>query len=514
MNKIPHTLFLILIFNFSNAVDNKWNKLVKNLDNNTFLIEDVNYAEKLLLTTKNHSKKIEIYLYLGKFYKKFEFFDKSYHYLNSGLKIAKKSKSIKSEATFTDNLGSLFFILKNYQKSEIYYNSAIKLYKQNRDYDGMLRCKGNLALFQVKKGNKEKALFLFNEIINDKNVTDQIKNNALLNIGAIYLELKKPSVALEYLKKIESFEKLNKDTLFKTKLFLNLAECYYDLQNYSSSLDYLKDSETLLEKVPSLELEGAIYKMYAEIYNKTNQHKLAYKNLLMYNQISNRFTEIKEKIKVDELEMIEKIKNNEKDIILKEHKIELLTEEKSNASLKFWIVLLLSILLILLIFIIIKIKDFKLIKLKNDIQITENKMDYIQTNSDKMVLGIYHINDFLETIKSDLKSLKIAEENLNNKNLIKKIILDIQNFAITNDYKEKLLNKVDTEFIYKLDLNFNNLTEDEKKICTLIFLEFKNKEIASMLNLSIRSIENHRYRVRKKIKKETDLSLYCYIKSL
>lgn len=514
MNKILHTIFLILIFNLSNASDKKWDKLNLNWDNNIFLIEDVNYAEKLLLTKNTNKKRFEIYLYLGIVYKKFEIFDKSYHFLNLGLKDAEKYKSIKWEATFTDNLGSLFFVLKNYKKSETYYNYAIKLYKKSKNFDGMLRSKGNLALLQVQSGNKEKTISLLNEIINDKNATDEIRINALLNIGAIYLDLNKPLNAIAYFEKIENFEVINKNAQIKILLFLNLAECYFDLKEYSLSLKYLKKSEIILDKNPSLELEGEINKLYAEIYNKTNQHKLAYEYLLKFNKINERFLHSKNKIKVDEFELMTKLKNNEKDIILKEQKIQLLTKEKSNASLKFWIVLLLSILLFVLISVIVKIKDFKLIKLKKYILKTENKLDYIQTNSDKMILGIYHINEFLEGVKTDLKVVNSKIEDSENKNLIKKVIFDIQNFSIINEYKEKLLNQVDAEFLYKLKLNFLNLTEDETKICTLVFLELKNKDIATMLNLSIRSVENHRYRIGKKIIVNTDLSLYDFLKSL
>jgi tetratricopeptide (TPR) repeat protein/DNA-binding CsgD family transcriptional regulator len=514
MKKPLLILVFFLTFQLTFSTDKQWDKVLKNWKNNNFLIEDVAFAEKILQATKNEVTRFEIINYLGIVYKRFEIFDKSYFYLNLGFNEAKKIKALKWEATFSDGLGSLFFGVKNYKKSNFYYKHSVIIYKKINDFDGLLRSKGNLALLQVKNGNKEKTITLFEEIIRDKNATDPVKIKALLSIGNIYLEIKKPSLAISYYNKIISIKLIENNKHFKILLFSNLAECYLNLKQYSIALKYLKESEILLKQTPSVEFEAGVYKFYSEIYKQTNQFKLAYESLLKFNALNDTFLLSKDKIKFDEIEMMNELRNNEKNIILKEQKIQLLTKEKSNTSLRFWITFLLLILLFVLIFVVIKINNFKLSQLKKYIVKTEGKMDYIQTNSDKMVLGIYQINDFLEGVKADLKIVNSKVEDTENKNLIKKVVFDIQNFSIINDYKEKLLNKVDAEFLYKLKLNFVNLTEEETKICTLVFLELKNKDIAAMLNLSVRSIENHRYRIGKKINVSTDLSLYDFLKSL
>jgi DNA-binding CsgD family transcriptional regulator len=58
------------------------------------------------------------------------------------------------------------------------------------------------------------------------------------------------------------------------------------------------------------------------------------------------------------------------------------------------------------------------------------------------------------------------------------------------------------------------LSSNEIKLSAYLKLNLSSKEIASLMNISIRSIEQARYRLRKKLNLPQDSSLVNYIQSL
>jgi DNA-binding CsgD family transcriptional regulator len=66
-------------------------------------------------------------------------------------------------------------------------------------------------------------------------------------------------------------------------------------------------------------------------------------------------------------------------------------------------------------------------------------------------------------------------------------------------------------FLLKLEEKHPLLSIMEKKICTLLRVGLTSTDIAKLLRLSDRNIENHRYRIRKKIALNTERSLHEYL---
>lgn len=69
-------------------------------------------------------------------------------------------------------------------------------------------------------------------------------------------------------------------------------------------------------------------------------------------------------------------------------------------------------------------------------------------------------------------------------------------------------------FITKLQERFPDITEQEKRLATLLRLGFSTKYIAGLMNISPKSVEIGRYRLRKKLELTREDNLIQYIKSL
>ena len=70
------------------------------------------------------------------------------------------------------------------------------------------------------------------------------------------------------------------------------------------------------------------------------------------------------------------------------------------------------------------------------------------------------------------------------------------------------------EFVKTLLERFPELTPMETRVCTLLQLNLKSHEIAKMFCLEERSIETHRFNIRKKLKLETKQSLSNFLNAL
>lgn len=104
-----------------------------------------------------------------------------------------------------------------------------------------------------------------------------------------------------------------------------------------------------------------------------------------------------------------------------------------------------------------------------------------------------HQTDF-NTLKSEIK--KVIKSNLLNKH-------EWETF-------EENLNQIHNQFSNNLSKKYPNLTSKDIKLCMYLKMNLSSKEIAPMMNISFRSIEIQRYRLRKKMNlaKEENLSKF------
>lgn len=73
---------------------------------------------------------------------------------------------------------------------------------------------------------------------------------------------------------------------------------------------------------------------------------------------------------------------------------------------------------------------------------------------------------------------------------------------------------INPNFVTVLSERFPDLTPTELKICSLTRTGLNSKDIASILKISIRSVENHKYNIRRKFGLEPYQNLYNFINSV
>lgn len=138
-------------------------------------------------------------------------------------------------------------------------------------------------------------------------------------------------------------------------------------------------------------------------------------------------------------------------------------------------------------------------------ELANTTMSIIQKN---MILG-----EIKETLQELIKENSVLKENSKINHLVRKI-----NKGIEQEDKwmvfEQNFDQVHENFLKHLKENHPELTAKDMRLAAYLRMNLSSKEIAPLMNISVRSVEISRYRLRKKITIGHDQNLNDYLISL
>ncbi len=133
-----------------------------------------------------------------------------------------------------------------------------------------------------------------------------------------------------------------------------------------------------------------------------------------------------------------------------------------------------------------------------------------------MAMSIIHKNEFLSSLKEEIIKIKAGVKDHETRMGLNKLSLMItQDLSIDRD-REKFqmhISEQNSNFIHRLTESFPKMTDNEKRLASLLRLNLSSKEIASILNISPKSVEMNRYRLRKKLKIDPKVPLSDFIRN-
>jgi DNA-binding CsgD family transcriptional regulator len=154
----------------------------------------------------------------------------------------------------------------------------------------------------------------------------------------------------------------------------------------------------------------------------------------------------------------------------------------------------------------------EIIKLRNEK--LEAEIDHKNKELASSAMHLVQKGELITKLKDDLTRLS---KNMNNekagddfKKLIRILDRDTQMDTDWEHFAQHFDN-VHSDFLVELKNRFPQLTPSEIKLCAFLRMNLSSKEIARLLNISIRGVEVSRYRLRKKLKLPTEVNLYDYL---
>jgi len=132
-------------------------------------------------------------------------------------------------------------------------------------------------------------------------------------------------------------------------------------------------------------------------------------------------------------------------------------------------------------------------------------------------MNIVYKNELLQKISHEMTQLKdssgkrLSEEQLRK---IQKVIDDGMSDERDWNLFESSFNEAHESFFKKLKAQHPDLVPNDLKLCAYLRMNMNSKEMASLLNISLRGVEIRRYRLRKKLNLEHDKNLVEFLMEL
>jgi DNA-binding CsgD family transcriptional regulator len=167
--------------------------------------------------------------------------------------------------------------------------------------------------------------------------------------------------------------------------------------------------------------------------------------------------------------------------------------------------------------------------LKKEAEATEKQIIKIQTEKlqaelagknrelANSAMSLVYKNELLQKLSEEITKLKdengkkLSEDQLRK---IQKVINDGMNDERDWNLFESSFNEAHESFFKKLKANHPDLVPNDLKLCAYLHMNMSSKEMASLLNISLRGVEIRRYRLRKKLDVPHDKNLVEFLMEL
>ena len=460
------------------------------------------------LENENIKDKSEFYVLLGSIYY-------TYNDINNSLKYNIKAETEALKYNNYDALVKIYNLFavnyafnKDFNNAITYYNKSLDLSKKTNNDLATLMILNNSSIYYTELGNYEKAL----EVLNEADKFKINSNNKFLNPKNLLLRAEN----LYFLKKYGEASQINESVIRQSILLKNddllssgltlKADILSAESKYIEAIKYYNEALELGVLMNKDVLNSENYLKISNLYEVTGNPTQAL-------QYFKKYSVLKEKIDVqknaDELKQIE-IRNNLNDykqrLSLKNKEIELLNLKDSKNKFRNYLYIFLISGLIFFIYRQLRLKAInkknteyqKEISRLKEINLN-NKISFANNQMTDFSIQIIEQSKLLEVLKKRLSSLKSTYKSNSD---FKELSFMVNEALAVNTEKIKLNKEVDNtigDFLYNLKSKYPILNEKEIQIISYLRLNYKSKQIATLLSINTQTVNNYRASIRSKL---------------
>jgi tetratricopeptide (TPR) repeat protein len=458
-------------------------------------------------------------------------------YYNRSLRLAETINNKKYITVNQLNLGLFYSTQKDFPRAKRAIKQALLNYRILDDQAGIAGTMAHLGTVYFNEGymdssmySHQQSLTIYRTIGNENGISQE-----LANIADIYVQNDNYTMAEDYYRESLELRKKNEDLYGLSISYAGLGNVNYGIGKPQIAELYFDSALTVAKNIGSVLRIAEIYESIATFQQGLGNYKLAYDALKNYSSVKDTLFN-REKIEVvRELEIQYQTEKTTKDLEVQKSKVSIL--KRSNNLFTFLVVALVVIVLLIVLLGITWQKRTHLTNQKNleiaeknrqlaesnqkatEAELERTKLEQERTISElnfkrkeltQLALHINQQNDFLESLKNNLKEVSTSPEVKSlERELDTKLNLDKQR----EDF-ELNIDLINEDFYRKLTERFPQLSENEKKLCAMIRLNLSSKEIAAVQNISSKSVDMNRYRMRKKLNLNNDEDLGKFLSDL
>jgi tetratricopeptide (TPR) repeat protein/DNA-binding CsgD family transcriptional regulator len=444
-------------------------------------------------------------------------------------------------ATYT-NLGGTFLALARYPESLDYYNRSLAIVTEMGDNSRIAIALCNLGALYYQLGDYTCVLDFLERALHLAEVAGEHESmyTILANIGSVHSELADYSRALDYILRALEIAEHSGSKSGQALQHEALGQVYSESGEYRLALDHLDRARILSEGIGDLETIGKCMYRAATVQRKLGNLDSAHQGYL--KTLNYRSVVIKSnqgvaetmlalgEVLVEQSNIAEGISRLEeallfaqetgrKTVVSTAHKelsvayakkgeiVHELTHLKKHYALEKEI----------------NTEDLKkrvdtfnmrvaIAEIEHGVELQKMKTTQLEHDLANSAIQLSTQTDLLDRFQSDLRLIvKEVDEPIAALRRIKEKLKALPSSQIDWHRFEMQFTTVHPEFKTKLEAKHPALTPQEIRMCSLVRVGLRNPEIAKLLCLSERTLENHRFNIRKKLTLKTKQSLQEFL---
>jgi tetratricopeptide (TPR) repeat protein len=500
----------------------------------TIAIDLANRALEIAQQNKYTLGKVKVMIKLGNYYFRRSNYKKTIDFAQKAKELSEDMEYSKELASSLSLIGTVFNELGDYDNSAQYFFKSLKIYEELRDKEGISSSLGDIGMDFYNQQDYKKAFSYFN---NSLSIAKEIGSLSLIkrqynNIAVVYGDLQKYDTAIIYLRQalaisIRLGDKLGQGTnvmnigysqmntgnysdalisfqesldlftglnnrIHMAECFLNFGFCYYTDDKVDESIPYFKKALQEGQTHNYYRIIAPAAKMLNQIYTANKDTLNAYKFVMLENLAGDSLFAFQKQKLLSKLELQYTYEK-------KEFK-RLKDQQAKNAIILFIILCLIAGLAILGLILSKHRLRSKFVLLEKDK--IESELDIKNRELTVNLISLIKKNEMLSDISNKLVQLEKGAKGIEAKEAITLISQELRNSTddkMLNEFTQRF-QEVHAGFYEKLLKTYPDLTQNELKLCAFLRLNMSTKDISEITGQQFTSIDQARYRLRKKLR--------------
>lgn len=418
-------------------------------------------------------------------------YESASHLSFQALEKAREYNATKEVGTILNNLGALYFELKEWQNSEKYYHEALTIMTDLKDTSWLARIYGNIAGIAYMRKDYQESIEYLNLSLEMATSLQQAESigGAISNMAMVYSTIGENDKAIEsYWQGYHILNKLGEKrgvciTLTElSRLYLKTSDYDKAEQTYNKVLKIAQESkhvESIANSYEGLAELYAIKNDFKQAYNYQQLHT-KWKDSLLNKQRISLITDLNTKYQTEK-------KEQENKILLAENQI-INTQMQKSKKEKFllWLIMMSSLLVLILVINQLRIRRKTNKQLRAQFEITQKTLKERET----LIQEVHHrVKNNMQIISSmlNIQAKSISDQAtkqaiLESRAKVLSMAMVHQNLYMSDDISKINISAYLTKLLDELEFTFSS---DEHEIEIIKDIEPLNFDVETSIPLGL-----------------------------
>lgn len=418
-------------------------------------------------------------------------------------------------------IGNVNAKLENYETSIEYLKEAAEIYLSENDNYYYSQVLSYIGSYYYELNERDSAIIYLNKafgISKEVNHT-YISGNILLDLSDIDIDDGLYDEARTKIEEAINYFNITEDQHAIAMAYKQLGDIEHVANQNNSAKRAYAQALGISEKIDLHAISESIYSKLKGIYKKEENYTLAFDNFEKEVSLKDSLSSLEAQKNMQDLLVQYETEKKEKELIIAKAE-----SDKRAANIKLLIAGLVTLCIcgICTIFSIIQNRKKKLAILQKDKfeliqkrQLAEKELEFKQKELAAKVLQLASKNEFLQDLELEVNQLKSnldSRVNVASERISRMIQYDNAEVEMWEQFSKEF-SSIHSDFLQKLSADYGSFTKSEVRLISLLKMNLSSKDIANILRISTDGIKKARYRLRKKMKLDSNINLQGFLLS-